>query len=172
MFNSSTQPISNATNIDSAPPPSSTSLSAPFPVPDTDVILLFGPRGINLSLLTVYLALQDLVSKAWNNVAVNHGVNAVPQYTTPNEPIDRVVITMQSRKSGNTFLMTDSDLIEGAVGVILYMVQHGFFATKVTIVRPNESGTRVPVGDMEISPNRRRVQIAGSEKDTSAIETS
>ncbi|KAL8888775.1 MAG: hypothetical protein Q9215_003838 [Flavoplaca cf. flavocitrina] len=148
------------------------SLGAPFPVPETDITLLIGPRGAELVQGDVIFVMLDLMSTAWQNVARNHVVRPLPGRTWTGLSRTRVSVTLRPRMNGGTSMVTDTDLAEAAYGIATYFVTvKPAFATKITVVRPDESGRRVAVGELEIASMPRGVEVAGLGNDT-AIETS
>ncbi len=114
----------------------------------------------------------DLMSTAWQNVARNHVVRPLPGRTWTGLSRARVSVTLRPRTNGGTSMVTDTDLAEAAYGIATYFVtKQPAFATKITVVRPDESGRRFPVGELEITSRQVRVQVAGSGNDT-AVGTS
>ncbi|KAL8881936.1 MAG: hypothetical protein Q9192_007684 [Flavoplaca navasiana] len=147
-------------------------LGAPFPVPETDVTLLIGPRGPDLVQGDVIFIMLDLMSTAWQNVARKHVVRPLPGRTWNGLSRTRVSVTLRPRMNGGTSMVTDTDLAEAAYGIATYFVtEQPAFATKITVVRPDRSGRRVPVGELEIASMPRGVEVAGLGNDT-AIERS
>lgn len=74
--------------------------------------------------------------------------------------------------NGRTSICTDTDLAEAAFGLAYYFTtRRPAFAAKITIVKPNESGRRVPIGEIEISSRPPEIEISGSGNDT-AVGTS
>ena len=68
-------------------------------------------------------------------------------------------------------LVTDTDLAEVSVGLITYFLSvQAAFATNVTIVRPNEHGRRVPVGEIEIRSGQPRAGITGASEDDVSVD--
>ncbi|KAL8722572.1 MAG: hypothetical protein Q9225_000968 [Loekoesia sp. 1 TL-2023] len=145
-------------------------LSAPFPVPDTDVTLLVGRRGIDLAPATVIWPLNYLINEAWQAIALNHYVQPIGQLQATDDS-HRVLVQMRPRMSGTTPLVTDSNLVEATTGIVYYMLQEGWFGTTVTVVRPNQSGRRIPVCEIQIGRIAPRDLVAGPGNDT-LIETS
>ena len=77
---------------------------------------------------------------------------------------------MQQIDRGGQPLMTDTDLVEASAGIVFYMLAHGFVATTVMVIRSDERGIKVPVGDIEIADMRPLVQQAGA-GNASLVET-
>lgn len=66
-------------------------------------------------------------------------------------------------------MVTDTDLAEAAFGLAYYFItQKPAFEVTITIVRPNERGRRIPIGEFEISNRLPRVEIGGSGDDAPA----
>ena len=146
-------------------------LQAPFPVPETDITLLIGPPGPELVQGDVIFVMLDLMSTAWQNVARNHVVRPLSGRTWTGLSRARVSVTLRPRMNGGTSMVTDTDLAEAAYGIATYFVtEQPAFATKITVVRPDESGRRVPVGELEIVSSSVRVEVAGL-GNGSAVET-
>ena len=152
--------------------PSSTKLSAPFPVPGTDTVLLIGPRGEDFGwkLYRMIMTLEHLITTAWEHVAVNHRVGPVSGCTW-NSPATISVI-LRPRMNGRTSLLTDTDLAEATYGIITYfLTAQAAFATNITIVRPNEHGRRVPVGEIEIRSGQPGAGIIGASEGDVSVDT-
>ncbi|KAL8676503.1 MAG: hypothetical protein Q9224_007281, partial [Gallowayella concinna] len=135
-------------------------LSAPTPVPATNIILLPGPLGAALNLAEVILTLNSLISSAWQSVAVNQRPEPVREQTWHSLLRERVSVTMRPRMDGNVPLVTDTELAEAAFGIVYYiLVQERASATTFTIVKPNRLGKRTPIAEIEIrggGPSRIR----------------
>lgn len=112
------------------------------------------------------------MSTAWQNVAVNHRAQPVRERTWYSPLRDRVSVTLRPRMIGTTRQVDDTDLAEAAFGLVYYFLLHQpAFATNVTIVKPNEGGRRIPIGEIEIRRGQPRVEIGGSENGAS-VKTS
>ena len=125
-------------------------LSAPFPVPSTQMILLMGLRGVDLPLGDTVLSLQTLLDKAWQDVATFRYVQPVPEWSRGIHITSDLVLTVRPRMHEGRSLLTDTDLIEAAVGLVDYMLREGAHATTAALVRPNNKRRRVNVGEIEI----------------------
>lgn len=126
-------------------------LSAPFPVPDTDLTLLIGARGISVPRAGVIQALDGMVSKGYLDFAVHQHARRLPQQTAKiDDPAGTTYVTMRPRMQEGTSLLTTTDLVEMAIGIVYFMLRNRFVATTITAVRPDESGKRIAVGEMEI----------------------
>ena len=49
------------------------------------------------------------------------------------------------------------------MGIVYYMLKHGFYATKITAVRPNSSGKSFAAGEIELSNDRPNVHSSAFE---------
>jgi len=146
--------------------------SAPFPIPDTHIALLVGPRGAPLNSAEVILILNGLLNLAWQDVAVYHRVRPVPEINSRSHLPGGVVAALRPRMNGGRSQVTSTDLAEAVTGLVYYILAaHAAFATTVTIVKPNGAGRRVPIGSIEIQGGQPRVEIGGSTNDT-LVETS
>lgn len=82
---------------------------------------------------------------AWLNVAVRRRVQLVGERTWNVALRGGVAVTLRPQIMGGTSLFTDTDLAETAFGLVYYFMVHQLaFETNITIVRPNESGKRIP----------------------------
>ena len=148
-----TDGASNVTNHD---------LAAPFQVPETDVTLLFGRRGADLVQGNVVLIMHELISTAWQNVARTHIVQPVAGQNWNSRARNRVSVTLRPRMDGGTSMVTDTDLVEAAFGLAYFFISHQpAFETMVTVVKPDESGRRVPIGELEIVGIPDGIDIGG-----------
>ena len=68
-------------------------------------------------------------------------------------------VRLPPRMESATSLFTETDLVEASVGIVYYMVQDRFYATKITAVRPNSSGKRILVGEIGFSVDRPSVHF-------------
>lgn len=110
--------------------------------------------------------LNFFFAEAWKGVALSG--EPIPVADSRIQDEQHIVhVKVIPRKEGSSSLMTSTDLIEAALGVVYYMVQEGFFATTVTIVKPR-AGRRVPVGEFHII-DRRPASIAGAGPRNSAV---
>ena len=150
----------------------STDLPSPFPVPDTQLTLLVGPRGAALDSAEVILVLNGLFNLAWQDLAVHHRVRLVPDTRSRCHLPGEVVATMRPRINNGRSQVTSTDLAEAVTGMVYYILAvQAAFATTVTIVKPNVAGIRVPIGSIEINVGQPSITISGSANDT-LVETS
>ena len=146
----------SVTNFSASNPNSSSfsvrPLSAQFPVPETDMTLFVGSRGVDVQQSSAVRALDSMISRSYVRVANAHRVRPVERTTSKVEDYSGTlsVITMSRLRRG-VWLFDDTDLVEMAVGVVFYMVNAGFFMTTITAVGPDHMGQSIPVGDMEIA---------------------
>jgi len=160
--NASSPTTSSTKNLDAALPYPA-DLSAPFPVPETDITLLPGSRGTDLGGSEVVLIMRDLMITAWLNVAVRRRVQLVGERTWNVALRGGVAVTLRPQIMGGTSLFTDTDLAETAFGLVYYFMVHQLaFETNITIIRPNESGKRIPIGEIEIRQTQPGVGIGRS----------
>ncbi|KAG7005792.1 hypothetical protein G7Y79_00018g045990 [Physcia stellaris] len=139
-------PLTNTSFNNSGP------LSAPFVVPTTKLTLLIGPHGADLKRSPVVQSLDGLISDAWRRVAINGRAAKLVSITFGSRHPDEMfwgIIRPRRNEAGSLF--TESDLVETTVGIVYYMVQHGFYATKVTVARSDERGRRTVIGEVEIT---------------------
>ena len=143
-------------------------LPPPFPVPETDITLLIGARGGDLPRAPVIQALDGMVSKGYIDFAIHRHARSLPQQTAMiQDASGTTYVIMRPRMSSGVSLLTTTDLVETAVGIVYYMVQNGFFATTITALRPNDSERRIAVGEMEIRMDPRRVNGLGEGNNSS-----
>ncbi|KAL8991546.1 MAG: hypothetical protein Q9169_007842, partial [Polycauliona sp. 2 TL-2023] len=129
----------------------STDLAAPFPVPETDVILLIGPRGADLVQANAILIMSDLIGTAWRNLARDHSVQPVPGQVWNGRLRNGISVTLRPRMSRGSSMVTATDLAEAAFGLAyFFLTQQRAFETNVTVVRAIDKGRRVPIGELEI----------------------
>jgi len=147
-------------------------LPAPFPIPDTQITLLVGPRGAALDSANVILILNGLLNLAWQDVAVHHRVRHVPATNSRRDLPGGVVTAFRPRMNGGRSLVTSTDLAEAVTGMVYYILAtQAAFVTTVTIVKPDEAGRRVPIGSIEIQGGQPGVEIGDSANDT-LVDTS
>ena len=136
---------------------SSIPLSVPFVVPETDMTLLIGSRGADLLRAAVVLSLDQAIAVMWRDVAIRGQAQPVRDLASEITVFGaRFWIIVSSRKSSGVSFFTGTDLVEAVIGTVYYMVPNGFFATKITAVRPDGGGRRIPVGEIELSVERPR----------------
>lgn len=156
---SSTLSIATEPKASSSSFTSGGALTAPFPVPESDMTLLVGARGEDLTEIAVVLGLDEMIRRAWRNLAINGRPQPVETGTMRLSGIgdDVFWVVVRPRMNGATSLMTETDFVETAVGIVYYMVLNGFFATKITAVRRESSGKRAVKGEIELSVTRPRI---------------
>ena len=125
-----------------------TALPNPYPVPDSDVILIFGraagippPRRVILGLFFSFFLELYLGALARRGDALFDE----RQLVRPEASIYFV-----PRRRGETPLTTDSIIVDAIIGMVAYMASEGFMATDITIVKPDATGKRVPRGTFSI----------------------
>lgn len=149
-----------------------TAPSSPFPIPNTQLTLLVGPRGAALDSAEVIIVLNGLLDLAWQDLAVFHRVRPVPGTNSRSHLPGGVVATLQPRIHYGRSQVASTDLAEAVTGLVYYILAtQASFVTTVTIVKPNAAGTRVPIGSIEIQVGQPGVEIGGSANDT-LVETS
>ncbi|KAL8833598.1 MAG: hypothetical protein Q9170_004181 [Blastenia crenularia] len=146
-----------------------TSLSAPFPIPETDLTLLIGPRGVDLIKADIILKMSGLIITARQDVAISHRVRPVPQHTWSGGLGEEIEVILRPRMNDGTSLVSYTDLVEAAFGLMyFFLTQDAVFATKFTVVKPNQAGRRAPIGEIEIKGVARQlgVESGGAGNDT------
>lgn len=146
-------------------------LGAPFQVPDTDMMLYETPYGADLVQGNVILIMSDLMSTAWQNVARNNAVRPIAAQVSNSRSRDRVTVTLlpKMNKYGRVSMVTDTDLAEAAFGLAYYfLTQSVVFESTVTVMRPDENGDMVTIGEVQILKLRDGNQTAGLGNDTAA----
>ena len=130
----------------------STNLSVPFPnpfpVPESDLFLLFGKK-VPLDITSHRLVVQVLhvfFEHAFLLVTTNHREMPFPDIGNDERP---VAIKVESEKG--TTGVTNSVMADAIVGIVYYMLHEGFFGGKIVIARPNAAGKRSVVGAVYIS---------------------
>ena len=146
---SSPQTLASSINTSSINP---RPLSAPFVVPTTRLTLLIGPHGADLKRSPVVQSLDNLIRDVWRSVAINGRANKIDSLTFDSRHPDEMFWgIMRPRRNGAGSLFTETDLVETTIGIIYFMVQHGFYATKFTVVRSDGRGRRTVIGEVEIT---------------------
>ncbi|KAL9010454.1 MAG: hypothetical protein Q9173_004613 [Seirophora scorigena] len=137
-----------------------------FMLHSTDVILVIGHRGVDVPLGELVLTLQGPIIRAWRDVALNHRVLPVAENTWYSPFSSRMAVILRPRMLGVVPLVTDTDLVEASTGYIYYSLRdQPCGAVNITIVRPDSSGVKTAVGEMEIRGRERRFLSAGSGDD-------
>jgi len=96
-------------------------------------------------------------------VAVRRRVQVAGERTWNSALRDGVALTLRPQIMRGTSLFTDTDPAETAFGLAYYLMVHQLaFETNITIVRPNESGKRNPIGEIEIRQTQPEVEIGRS----------
>lgn len=128
----------------------SKTLSDSFPVPDSDLILLFGPHTAispNNHIRVPQLLIQFL-EKAWVLVAENCRVVSFPRGVLNSGSVQ---ILLEPRlDTDSSPLMTSTMAADAVVGILYYMLWHGFFGSKVSLAWPDSRGKRYVVGTIDI----------------------
>lgn len=150
------------------PAPSSNDLSVPFPVPQTDLTLLVRSRGARLAQVEVLLSLNALMRTAWQNVATNERSLPVNARTWYSRLSQRISVILRPQMEGGVPQMDDTDLAEAAFGLAFYSLSPPSYETVVAIVRPNEGGDQIEIGEIEIKRGQPRLRISGSVNGTLA----
>lgn len=134
-----------------APPPPN-----PFPVPDSDMILIFGPPTGNPPPKKVILgSLYSFFLELYQGALANLGD---PPFDERSLERPEASIFFVPRRRGDTPLATYSIIVDAILGMVVYMVRVGFMATDITIVKPDATGKRIPLGTFSIrTPNLQRV---------------
>ena len=144
----------------------------PWNVPGTSMTLYFSSRELGLPPEYVIWPLNILIGCRWISFASTQRVGRVGEIVSTDDS-DTVQVTMKPRMEPPIPyqpLTTDTDVVEAAVGIVFFMLTHGFFTTKIIVLRPNERGLRIPVGDIEILDKRFPFRRVGS-GNLSSIET-
>ena len=134
-------------------------LGVPFPIPTTNIILLIGAQGDTLPQAPVIQALDGMVSLGYLRFANERRVGRIYQHTARiSDASGTTYVTLQPRRtSGGISLLTATDVVEMAVGIVYYMVQNEFFATTITAVKPDKTGKRIAIGEMQIRMEPRQL---------------
>ena len=127
-------------------------LSAAFPVPETSIVLFPGSRGFAIPKNMAVKTFAKLMNRAWRDVAEHgHATRFPERQVVFDDPAHmRAVASVHSRLAGAEGLMTDTDLAEAVIGIVYYMLQEGFYATKYSMARLNRGGRRLLLGDVEL----------------------
>ncbi|KAL8902632.1 MAG: hypothetical protein Q9207_004514 [Kuettlingeria erythrocarpa] len=148
--------------------PSSNDLGVPFPVPQTDLTLLVRARGAHLAQAEVLLSLNLLMRSAWKNVATNERSLPVNARTWNSQLSQSISVILRPRMEGEVPQMDDTDLAEAAFGLAYYSLSPPTYETVVAIVRPNEGGDQIEIGEIEIKHRQHGLRISGSGNGTLA----
>ena len=126
-------------------------LSAAFPVPETSIVLFPGNRGPAMPKNMAVKTFAKLMNRAWRDVAEHGRALRFPEYQVVfDDPAKtRAVASVHSKLAGAEGLMTDTDLAEAVIGIVYYVLQEGFYATKYSVARVNRGGRRL-LGDIEL----------------------
>ena len=138
----------------------------PFPVPETDLFLIFGPktpvaphlrRLIPQSLLGFFEHAFILVTE--------HGIPMpFPDSTNAQGSLE---ISVESEKNPDgTNILLSSTVADATIGIIYYMLHEGFSTTKITLVRPSTTGKRIRAGTIDIR-KRPGVELVGGGRNAS-----
>ena len=111
-------------------------------------------RSIELALPPEYVIwpLNILIGYGWISFASTQRVGSVDEmvYTDDSDTVKVTVKPVMEPPIPYRSLMTDTDIVEAAVGIVYFMSRRGFFTTNIIVMRPDERGLRIPVGDIEI----------------------
>ncbi|KAL8636392.1 MAG: hypothetical protein Q9228_006206 [Teloschistes exilis] len=161
--------VKNTTSILSSPaqfvkaPALPQSLSAPFPVPDTNIHLDPGPRGEELNFGQTITSLNGLLNNAWAEVAIHGTARAVNTASAYTRSANGVLCVLHPRMGWGVSFVSTTDLAEAVTGIVYYYtVSQAAFATSVTLLKPNGVGS---IGSIEITAYRLLGSI-DSENDT------
>ncbi|KAL8685647.1 MAG: hypothetical protein Q9218_007629 [Villophora microphyllina] len=156
-------PINTSSSYTPDQPPDTISLTAPFPVPGSDLTLLIGSRGRDLPFAAVLQGIDGMIAYCYRELVTHHAVRPVNSMKTKITDNSGVTSTwIKPRMNRGFSQMTYTDLVDLSIGTVYYMVDNGYFATTVTAVRPDARGRRLLLGSMEFSMEPRAVNIAGS----------
>ena len=146
----------------------STPFPNPFPVPESDLYLIFGPQTPVAHHLrkSIPQSLLRFFEHAFLLVTENGKVMPFPEVTNPEGSIE---ISVESEKgpNGENFV-TSSTIADAIVGIVYYMLHEGFSTTKITMVRPSEAGKRMRVGTIHISERQGMDILGGTNNATAA----
>ncbi|KAL8790227.1 MAG: hypothetical protein Q9195_006450 [Heterodermia aff. obscurata] len=151
--------------------PSLPTVPGTWNIPGTSMTLYFASRELDLPPKYVIWPLNTLIGHSWISFASTQRVGRVGEIVSTDDS-DTVQVTMEPRMEPPIPyqpLTTDTDLVEAAVGIVCFMSTQRFFATKIIMLRPDERGIRIPVGDIEIL-NKRSPLRQVSSGNTSSIE--
>lgn len=134
--------------------------------------LYFSFRELALPPTCVISPLDTLIGYGWVSFASTQRVGRVGEtvYTDDSDTVQVKVEPRMEPPIPYRPLTTDTDVVEAAVGIVYFMANYGFFTTKIIVLRPDERGVRIPVGDIEIVDKRSPFRQVGS-GNTSSIET-
>ena len=131
----------------------STPLPNPFPVPESDLTLLFGPHRAlpaNSEKWITYMLIQ-VIEKAWQLLVENKRAVPFPFFGKIVPPAKlSVIIEPRTRPDGRTPLLTSSMVADAAVGIVYYMLAQGFFGSAISVVWPDSRGIRIVVATIHI----------------------
>lgn len=116
--------------------------------------------------------LNTLIGRCWLSFASTQSVGRVDKMVSTDDS-DTVQVTIEPKMEPPIPyqpLTTITDVVEAAVGIVYFMVTREFFTTKIIVLRPDERGIRIPVGDIEIVNKRSPFHQVGS-GNSSSIET-
>lgn len=131
-----------------------TPLPNPFPVPESGVVLFFGPRRtlpVETYVMVFYLLL-GIFHKAWAVMIQNHGIAPFPRagWFDPEVQLD-VAVYPRTGADGRTPLTTTSTVVDAAWGIIYYMLNEGVFGVDVSVLVPDKEGARETQGHILIN---------------------
>ena len=115
--------------------------------------------------------LNTLIGYSWVRLASTQKVGRVGEIVSADDS-GTVQVTMEPRMEPPIPyqpLTTSTDVVEAAIGIVYFMLAHGFFTTKIIVLRPDERGRRIPVGDIKIEDKGYPLRQVGS-GNTSSIK--
>ena len=118
--------------------------------------LYFGSSELALPREYVIWPLNILIGYGWVSFASTQTVGRVDEmvYTDDSDSVEVTVKPRMEPPIPYRSLTTDTDIVEAAVGIVYFMSSRGFFTTNVIVLRPDEQGLRIPVGNIEIVDKR------------------
>ncbi|KAI4117375.1 MAG: hypothetical protein LQ338_007564 [Usnochroma carphineum] len=123
-------------------------LPNPYPVPDSDVILIFGrsmgaaPARSPMVNFFHFFLVEAYISLLEHRGDAPIGTKRIEHGTASARLIPRM-------RDGRPLTM-GSTVADAVLGMLNYMLVQGFMATDVTIVKPDATGKRTPVGMFSI----------------------
>ncbi|KAI4252208.1 MAG: hypothetical protein LQ352_004414 [Teloschistes flavicans] len=142
---------------------SATSLTAPFPVPGSDLSLLVGARGRDLPPAPMIQGVDGMIAFAYRELVTHHASGPVNSMRAKITDLSGVTSSwLKPRAHQGISVLTDTYLVDMCTGIVLYAVEHGYFATTITAVRSDQRGKRILLGSLEFSYEPKGLELAGS----------